>query len=348
MVLDPGSVRKVLVIKLRAIGDVLLSTIVLPNLRKAFPQAAIHFLTEPAARDVIEGNPAVDETLVYDLKEHGPLHYIRQIRRRRYDLVFDLFGNPRTALITRASGAPHRVGFAFRGRQYAYTTLVSGRGDSVHNTQFNLDALEALGIPIVDRALFFPIRAEDRAYVAEFIQRESLAGRPIVAVNTSGGWYTKRWALEKFAPLADRIVEELGFSVILPWGPGQKEDAERVRSLMVRPAVIPPPTTLRQLGALLERCAFMVTNDSGPMHIAAAVGTPVVGIYGPTNPLLQGPYGEGHIVIRREGLDCLGCNLTACPIGHPCMKELDVPAVFQALRSLAERHPSRLTSDNVR
>lgn len=343
MLLDPASIRTILVIKLRAIGDVLLSTVVLRNLRHAFPQAAIHFLTEPPARDVVEGHPAVDRTILYDLARQGPLRYLWQIRRNRYDLVFDLFGNPRTALITRASGAPHRVGFAFRARQYAYTTVVRGRGDTVHNTQFNLDALEALGIPIVDRSLTFPVERADRDYVQEFIRNAGPFTNPIVALNTSGGWYTKRWPLERFAELADRIAAELGASIVLPWGPGQKEDADKVRSLMTRPAFVPPPTTLRQLAALLERCAFMVTTDSGPMHIASAVGTPVVGIYGPTNPVLQGPYGEGHVVVRREGLDCLGCNLTKCPVaGHPCMNDLDVGVVFEAVRSLAERHGGRL------
>jgi lipopolysaccharide heptosyltransferase II len=341
--LDRGSIRKILVIKLRAIGDVLLSTVVLNNLRKAFPSAAIDFLTEPPARDVVDGHPAVNRTIVYDLSRQGPVGYLTQIRRERYDLVFDLFGNPRTALLTRASGARHRVGYAFRGRQYAYNVVVRGRGDTVHNTQFNLDALEAVGIPVVDRSLAFPLRPEDLDYVQEFVRNAGLFTNPIVALNTSGGWYTKRWPLERFAELADRIAAELGASIVLTWGPGQKEDAKRVGSLMTRPAFVPPPTTLRQLAALLQRCAFMVTNDSGPMHIAAAVGTPVLGIYGPTNPLLQGPYGQGHLVVRQEGLECLSCNLTQCPVqGHPCMNDLGTATVFEAVRRLASMHPARL------
>ena len=108
--------------------------------------------------------------------------------------------------------------------------------------------------------------------------------------------------------------------------------------------VIPPPTTLPQLGVLLKKCAFIVSNDSGPMHIAAAVGTPVLGIFGPTNPLLQGPYGESHLVVRREGLDCLGCNLTSCPIGHPCMKDLTVEMVMEGVDRLIARNRIPLTA----
>jgi ADP-heptose:LPS heptosyltransferase len=99
-------------------------------------------------------------------------------------------------------------------------------------------------------------------------------------------------------------------------------------------AAIPPPTSLGELAALLKRMTLVVSNDSGPMHLAAAVGTPVLGIFGPTNPLLQGPYGQGHAVVRNEAVPCLGCNLTACPIGHPCMLELDVETVVGAAGTL--------------
>jgi ADP-heptose:LPS heptosyltransferase len=104
---------------------------------------------------------------------------------------------------------------------------------------------------------------------------------------------------------------------------------------------IPPQTTFPRLAALLKRCDFVVSNDTGPMHIAAAVGTPVLGIYGPTNPALQGPYGQGHLTVRNERLSCLGCNLTACPIGHPCMEELEVATVLDAFAALRAAHADR-------
>jgi ADP-heptose:LPS heptosyltransferase len=162
--------------------------------------------------------------------------------------------------------------------------------------------------------------------------------KALVALSAGGGWYTKRWDIDRFAALADRLVERFGAGIVLPWGPGQLPEVEKLARMMVHPSLIPPPTTLLQLGALFRRCAFVVSNDSGPMHIAAAVGTPVVGIYGPTNPLLQGPYGGNHVVVRREGLECLGCNLTRCPIGHLCMKELTVDAVWRAVEEVLEKN----------
>ncbi|MDD1679317.1 MAG: glycosyltransferase family 9 protein, partial [Methanomicrobiales archaeon] len=329
--IDPASIRRILLIKLRAVGDVILSTIVLKNLRTAFPDAQIDFLTERPSRDIVRGNPLLNETLVFDRGETGSLGLVVQVRRRAYDLVIDLFGNPRSALITRLSGARYRVGFRFRGRTYAYNIIVEPRGGFVHNTQFNLDALEAIGVPIVDRELHVQYSNDDEQFVDAFLAENIVAGKIAVGFATGGGWYTKRWALDRFAALADRISEVYGAEIILSWGPGQKDEVMAVQRAMKHRAFVPPPTALPQLAVLLKRCTFVVCNDSGPMHLAAAVGTPVVGIYGPTNPVLQGPYGNRHVTVRREGLECLGCNLTACPIGHPCMNELTVDMVFRAV-----------------
>ncbi len=333
-----GPVHSILVIKLRAVGDVLLSTIVTKNLRLAYPLAQIHYLTESPSLEVLKGNPFVDDVLVYDRKSMSGIGLISAVRRRRYDVVIDLFGNPRTALLTRLSGASRRVGFRFRGRSYAYNILAEPRGNMVHNTQFNLDALVALGVAIQDRSIYFSFGDDDARYVDSFLPPGFVRGSFVVCVNTGGGWYTKRWGLDRFAALSDRLVEEYNARIVLPWGPGQLPEAQEIRKSMAREAFIPPATTLRQLGALLKRCSIVVSNDSGPLHIAAAVGTPVLGIYGPTDPFLQGPYGDNHVVVRNEGLDCLGCNLTSCPIGHPCMLELSVDTVLEGVRQLLAKN----------
>jgi heptosyltransferase III len=333
-VLDTQAIRSILIIKLRAVGDVLLSTVVTPSLRRSFPDARIDFLTEPPSLDILRGNPSLDETLVFDAATMSGLALIRMVRKRHYDLVIDLFGNPRTALVTRLSGAPFRVGFRFRQRAYAYNILVEPRGGLVHNTQFNLDALEAIGVPVVDRALQFYYSEADEEYVRSFASGHLAMGDLVIGINTGGGWYTKRWGLAQYAALADRLIMELSARILLLWGPGQRVEAERLQGLMIRAATIPPATTLKQLGALLRRCSIVVSNDSGPMHLAAAVGTPVLGIFGPTNPVLQGPYEGQNMTVQKEGLDCLGCNLTKCPIGNICMTELSVDDVMRAVKAL--------------
>ncbi len=331
-------IQRILVIKLRAIGDVLLSTVVTKNLRLAFPDAQIDYLTEPSSVDVLRGNPFVKDTLVFDKDTMSGVELIRLVRTKHYNLVIDLFANPRTALVTRLSGAEYRVGYNFRGRAYAYNIVVAPRGGLVHNTQFNLDALEAIGVAIQDANIYFQFADDDAAYVDAFLRTANLENKFIVTLNSGGGWYTKRWGLDRFAELGDRIAQTYNAAIVLTWGPGQQADVESICSMMKEPAFVPPATTLNQLGALLKRSAFVVTNDTGPMHIAAALQVPVLGIYGPTNPTLQGPYGTKHVVVRNEGLECLGCNLTECPIGHPCMLELSVDTVFRGVEQLLKKN----------
>lgn len=342
MTVDPEKVRRILVIKLRAVGDVVLSTLTLPNLRGAFPESAIDFLTETPSVDVLRLHPAVTALLVYDRHRMSGIDLIRMVRKGRYDLVIDLFGNPRTALVTRLSGAPYRVGYRFRGRTYAYNIVVTPRGGEVHNSQFNLDALERIGVPVVDRTLRFHYGRGDVADVEAFLSAAGLDRAVLVGINAGGGWYTKRWHLSAFARLADRVHDRFGWTVVLPWGPGQRDEVETIARQMHAAPYIPPATSLPQLAALLARCAYVVSNDSGPMHITAAVGTPVLGIFGPTRPELQGPYGTQNVTVRKEPLDCLGCNLTSCPIGNPCMNELSVDAVFAAFEKLLQINPGRL------
>ncbi|MGA9117123.1 MAG: glycosyltransferase family 9 protein [Bacteroidota bacterium] len=330
MIARPDLVRRLLVIKLRAVGDVLLSTVVLRSLRAAYPGARMDFLTEPPSQAFLRLHPDVDEVVVFDRTRRGGVQLIRDIRRRRYDLVLDLFGNPRTAVVTRFSGARWRAGYRFGWRRFAYSHVVEPRGGIVHNTQFNLDCLEALGIPVGSRELVFPTAPEDEATMEDVLRRAGLGSRPIVALHAGGGWVTKRWPPGSFALLGDLLEEGRMVDVVLPWGPGEESLVRELKGRMRRPAFVPPATTLTQLGALFRRCAAVVSNDSGPLHIAAAVGTRVLGIYGPTNPRLQGPYGEGHGVVRREGLPCLGCNRTRCPIGLPCMRELEPHQVLEA------------------
>jgi ADP-heptose:LPS heptosyltransferase len=333
-------VRRILVVKLRAIGDVLLSTVVLPNLRAAFPDAALHFLTESPARDVVTGNPFLDEAIIFSPRRDSILRLFLKLHRARYDLVFDLFCNPRSAQMTFATGAPVRVGYPFRGRAWAYNVHATPRSDRVHNTEFNLDALAAVGVPIARREVHFPIPEADAAWADAWLRETRRGTGPLVAVNPSGTWETKRWGLPEFAALADRITEAFGAECVLLWGPGEEPDARAIAGAMRNPALVPPRTTLAQLGALLARCDYTVSNDAGPMHISAAVGTPTLGIFGPTNPHLQGPFHPGSAWVRLDSLSCIACNRTSCDIGIRCMRELPVERVFDTFTSLVSRTAS--------
>jgi len=331
------AVRKILIIKLRAIGDVVLSTIVIPNLRQAFPAARIDFLTEKMSAEVVQGHPDLNDVLVLDRVQIQQLpatrqavenyQFIRDLRERRYDLVFDFFGNPRSALLTWLSGAKIRVGYNWRARQLFYTRVVPSRAATVHEAEFHLDALRALGIPIVSRHPGFPIDPASENFARDFLIKNHLMNYGLlVGMNVSGGWEAKRWPLEKFAALADLLVEKCRAQILLFWGPGEKPYAQKVAQSQKRTAILAPPTHLKQMGALMKYCHLVVSNDSGPMHISAAIGTPTVGIFGPTNAKLQGPFGEKNEVALETSLPCLGCNLTRCA-HNSCMKNLSVETV---------------------
>jgi ADP-heptose:LPS heptosyltransferase len=289
----------------------------------------------------------VDNVVLFDRREAeaaGPvkasrrgLELIRKIRDRRYDLVFDLFGNPRTALVTRLSGAKWRVGFDWRGRKRAYNVVVPSRADEIHEVDFNLDALRWLGIRVEETRPQVVVTPEAEAEADAFFAESGLQPGEVLAVNAAGGWATKRWPVPRFAEVARRVHEEFGLRSLILWGPGELDLAERLLELIGDSAVALPQTDLIGLAATLERCRLLLTNDSGPMHLAAAVGTPVVAIFGPTNPKLQGPYGEGHHVVRNEELDCLGCNLTRCE-HRSCMVGLATDTVLETVRrALGER-----------
>ncbi|MGQ9854568.1 MAG: glycosyltransferase family 9 protein, partial [Candidatus Oleimicrobiaceae bacterium] len=294
--------------------------------------------TEPASRQVLEGNPDVSEVLLHDPR--APLSkqvdLVRRIRARSYELVIDLFGNPRSAWLTWLSGARTRVGFGFRFRKMAYNVRVAPRGHMVHEVEFNLDALRAMGVAVGTPRVYFPVPVDAKRYVDDFLASMGLSDALLVGLNNSGGWPAKRWVPEKAAELARRLVEHEQAAVIVLWGPGEEHQMRQLATMAGRGTLLAPPTDLHQLAALLARLRLLVTTDSAPMHIAAAVGTHAVALFGPTNPLLQGPYGPGHVVVRNERLSCLGCNRTRCDDGR-CMSELEAETVYAACRKALAR-----------
>ncbi len=312
-----------------------LSTVVLPNLRAAFPKAKLDFLAERSCRDVLSGNPHIDDLVLFAKEGLNGITMPLEIRRRRYDLVIDLFGNPRSALMTFASGAKHRVGYDFRGRSYAYNLLVKPRGAEVHNVEFNLDALRRIDVPIVGSSLLFPLREEDIAFADNAAKLLGITDETIVGINPGTNRPTERWLPEKFSELGRLAAERFSARILVFWGPGEKPLADMIVHEIGERAMLAPPTTLKQLGAMFKKCSVVVSNDSGPMHIAAALGVPTVGIFGPVNPRLQGPYGEKTAYVTKEGLECLGCNLDKfCPIGNLCMTELDARTVLKKVEHL--------------
>lgn len=337
MKFDKSKVNKILIIKPGAIGDVLLSTPVIENLRMNFPDAEINYLTQTFCRDVLSGNPFLTRTLTYDLK-NGDSSYclIKNVHDQKYDLIIDLFCNPRTAIITLNSDAKYRVGFPFSWRRIAYNIKVKSRGSEIHNIEFNLDTLRALNLDITTNKPEFYINSVHTEFAEKFFSENNLNDGKVIGINPSGTWETKVWDPEKFAELGKRLSEN--HRILIFWGYGkEKIQAEKIRAAIGDKALLIPGVNLKYMAALLKKIHLLVTNDTGPMHIAWTMGVNTAAIFGPTNPELQGPMNENSVIIRNETLSCLGCNLTKlseCPYGHSCMKDLTVDEAYIKLSGL--------------
>ena len=337
----------ILIVKLSAIGDVIHTLPSLAALRRCYPQAHISWAVEEAAADLLADHPMLDRVLVSrrkrwirDLRRGAGRtavlreirEFYRMLRDRPYDLVIDFHGLFKSAVLVFLSGGKRRLG---------YDSLQEGSG-----LVLNERIPEDMGKHAVDRYLDlprhlgcatpkpeFPIALQEAHFerVAELLSAFAVdTSRGFVAVSPVAYWETKLWDEEKFAAVCDRIVRELGLPVVFT-GESPEGPIARIRALMQTPsASVAGQTSLRELAALYRKASVLLTTDSGPMHLAAAVGTPVVALFGPTSPDRTGPYGEGHVVIRRD-LDCSPCFRKACKT-RECMQAIGVDEVFEAVR----------------
>ncbi len=332
-------INKILIIKLRGIGDVILSTVILDNLKEKFPDAQIDFLTEKPSVTVLEELPHINNVILFNRNSSFKRFLqLTEIRKRKYDLVIDLFSNPATALITFFSGAKYRAGFPYRGRRYAYNIYGPPERAKYHAADLHLELLKEAGIKIYSKNLFVGLTNKDYTFANNFFSGNGFENYFTVGIIPSGGWPSKKCDPEKFAEIADALVEEFSARILILWGPGDLEDSKKIQELMANTSVLAPNTTLREMGALISKCDMVIANDSGPMHLAVAVGTPVLSLHGPTDPKLQGPYGENHEWIRLEELDCIGCNLLECPKNHECFLDLSVETVINKVKLLIHKN----------
>lgn len=330
MKFNKTKVNKILIIKPAAIGDVLLATPVIENLRHNFPDAEINFLTQAFCKEVLIGNPFLNKILTYDLKYDTTGFLIKHLLRQKYDLVIDLFGNPRTAIITYMIEARYRVGYKFNWRTLAYNIRVTPRRKEVHNIEFNLDSLRRLGLEVISSKPVFVINTVHNEFAEGFFAENSLESGKVIGINPSGTWPTKVWYKGKFISLGKRLSEN--YRILIFWGnEKEKTEAENIRKEIGDAALLLPEVNLKYMAAIMKKCLVTVTNDTGPMHIGWVTGAKIAAIFGPTIPELQGPVNSNSIIIRNENLTCLGCNKTRieeCPFEHKCMAELSVEEVY--------------------
>jgi len=329
----PNEIKKILCIKPRGIGDIVLSTIILDDLKKTFPSAEIHYLTETFAKDAFANNSLIAK--VHTMEKTGfVLKVAARLRKEKYDLIIDLWSNPRSAQITFLTHAKYRVGFSYRGRKYAYNILGTSEKGEHHAAEHNLELLKALRIEITSKRIHFYVSDDDNSWAKQFIKMNLPTGKKIIGTIPSGGWASKRCDANKWVEICNAIKQKYDVVFLILWGPGDESDSNYIKSNLKDDAVLIPEVKIGKLSALIKNCDIVIANDSGPMHIAAALGVPTLGIFGPTNPKAHGPYSPNSDYVIKEDLHCIICNKLECPYDHECMTQLPVEKVLSKFENL--------------
>lgn len=302
--------ERILILKLGAVGDVIHALPVARTLRARFPRAHLAWAVEERAFDVLAGNPDLDEVIVFRRGALRPTTALAQwrawsaeLRARRFSVVVDLHNLLKTGLMARASGASRRIGFdKWREGNFLFMTETVRPGpDCPHLVEKYLALLVPLGVTRADWRIEFPFQwpAQDGERIERFLQQHGLdvPGGPI-ALNPGAAWPSKRWPPERFARVADALQERFDLPIVVLWGPGERGLAESVLRATTRASVLAPETTLKSLGALLARCRLVVTGDTGPLHLAAALDRPTVALFGPSDPGRNGAYSARARVVR--------------------------------------------------
>ncbi|MGA6927227.1 MAG: lipopolysaccharide heptosyltransferase I [Desulfosarcina sp.] len=352
----------ILIVKLSAIGDVIHTLPALNAIRANYPHARITWLVEAAAADLVVGHRALDRVLVskrkswikrlggsdrwHALKEMRA--FVDLLRDTRYDIVLDFHGLLKSGLMVGLARAKRKIGFG-RGMQHqelSYLFLnerVPPVDMEIHALTRGLMLIEAIGIRTEAVVYDIPVSQGDSVAVDRLLSDAGLGGaRRLVAINPMALWETKLWRTDRFAALADRLIHDHALDVVFTGGAEDRPAVEAIRAAMTAPAInLAGRTRLKMLAALYHRSLLLVSTDTGPMHLAAAVGTPVVALFGPTAPWRTGPFGEGHRIVRAAP-PCSPCFWRSCDAHRCCcMANISVDRVAEAVKqTLAARRVS--------
>jgi predicted lipopolysaccharide heptosyltransferase III len=349
---------KILLVRLRLIGDVVFTTPAIAALRQQFPGARISYLVERAAAPVVERNPHLDEVIVAD-KPQGVarLRYdvalARRLRNERFDIVIDFHGGPRSAWLTRATGAARRIGYNLPGRRWAYTIHVPWTRALVpprHSVLNQCDLLQPLGVTLPAMGTPAVEMPADQMATASIAERLRQAGTPetapVAVVHVSASSPFRRWPAERFAEVAARLLEQhRDLRIVFTAGPDEQRlrhdviamTAARATSHAAR-VLRGDDVDLRGLRALIERASIYIGGDSGPLHIAATTCTPIVALFGPTVPQRSLPWRSAtvpSVAVDAGPLPCRPCDQRHCvPGDYRCLTGVGVEQVVTAASQL--------------
>lgn len=344
-----SSSPKILILRLSSLGDILHALPALADLRSSLPGAKIDWLVGKKARFLLSAIRGIDEIFVLDTDALARFPFerpawgafrdlIKNLRSRRYDCSLDFQGLLKTALLAFVSGSRARLGFS-KGlaREYPahwfYNQALEKPEKPVHVLTLNRMLAGLAGARPASAPLDFIVPEEDSRYVDGLLEKERL--RDFVVINPGGGWPTKRWQAERYGALAARIEAELGLRAAVTTGPGEEDLYRRMADPSSRSLPCHLPVSFLQLVPLLRRCRLFIGGDTGPFHLACALGTAVVGILGPTSPVRNGPWNEADEVVAHT-LPCSFCYGRTCPTKNECM-DIPVDEVFDAVARRLEK-----------
>jgi heptosyltransferase II len=321
------------------IGDAVMSEPALSAIRQAFPKADITLLVKPAIAELFQQHPAIDHLLVYEHRGRharlsGKWALGSELRRGRFDVAI-LFQNAfEAALLAFLAGIPRRYGYGTDGRAFLLSDAITApnRTALAHQTQYYLDLLRPLGItPLPAAPRLFVSDSEEERMTQRLMEAGIQATERLIGINPGSTYGSaKRWLPERFAQAADRMVEQFGGRVVIVGAAGEEALGQAIAEKMLsKPVVLSGRTSIRELMSIIKRCRLFITNDTGPMHIAAAFGVPVVAIFGSTDFRTTSPFGETHQIVRQP-VECSPCLLRECPIDHRCMTGVTVEHVYEA------------------
>ncbi|MGD8227547.1 MAG: lipopolysaccharide heptosyltransferase I [Desulfobacteraceae bacterium] len=340
--------KSMLIIKLSAIGDVVHALPLLEVLRKNFPEVRLDWVVEEESSQIIDAHAGIDKVIISQRKSWQKrllkgregftvlreiIQFLKELRSYRYDLVIDLQGLFKSAILTGLSRGKRKIGPNW-GREGSHLFLTEQpffvEADT-HAVDKYLKVAEYLGCERDSWTGHIPIKESDKSSIEKLLGDKGVKDQRLVAINPFAKWTTKLWEPERFAALAGRMQRELGCGIIFT---GSRQDRAQIETIMEgmeeKPINLAGQTNLKELAYLYSKCRLLVTTDTGPMHIAAAMDCPVVALFGPTAPWRTGPYGKGHTVIRDE-IECSPCFNKTCD--HvSCMANITVDNVFEKVK----------------
>lgn len=338
----PCDYKKILFIRVDRIGDMVLSTPAFAALKARWPSSYLTVLASPVNADVLKNNPHVDEVIIYpsDASFSQRKEILRNIRSRAFNLAVDPYDDYelKAARLAWRSGATIRIGYGVAGRHVFFNGPLLKPRPGIHFVDTSLDLLDRIGCPIIDRQPFIYLDEGEKSWALQWLKKRGLGNSPIVGIHPGGFYETQRWPIEYFAVLLRSLRDRGGMDVIIFGSPQETEALDFIATEAGGFPHIFANRDIRRFLALLDRCRLLVCNNSGPLHCATALGIPTISFMGPTDKARWYPLGEGHIVLRRDDLPCIGCGLGRCRIKtHECMRSIEPAEVLVKMVKFLDR-----------